>query len=123
MAWNRSIGVLALVILMLSACGPDTIFLRPALDTPMQHVKNGQNLLARGKVDAANEEFLRAKGLDQGYAPAYVGIALIQGHRGDVTGGFEILRQAKQLATTPEEMDRVNEGFKQLRGMLPESGE
>jgi hypothetical protein len=44
----KCIGVTLLVLslaLLLGACGPDTIFLRPALDTPAQHVKNGHSLI------------------------------------------------------------------------------
>jgi hypothetical protein len=110
---NRLAGLI-LLLFFFSACGPDTIFLRPALDTPVQHVKNGNNLLARGKIDAAYAEFIRANNLDRGYAPAYVGMALVQGHRGDVDGGFKTLNQARELATTPEETKVVDQGYKKL---------
>lgn len=104
-------------LLLIGACGPGTIFLRPALDTPVQHFKNGRRLLAQGKLDAADGEFLRAKHLDAGYAPAYVGIALIQAHRGDLSGGFETLGRARTLAATPDEMKAVEQGYEQLRKM------
>lgn len=119
MVRNLPITWLFLAMLLISACGPDTIFLRPALDTPMQHVKNGHCLLSRGKIDAAHDEFQHAKRLDKTYAPAYVGLALVKGHRGDLTDGFETLDRARQLATTPEERDNVDQGFNQLRGMRP----
>ena len=99
----------------MGACGPDTIFLRPGLDTPEQHVKNGHNLLSRGKIDAANSEFLRAKSLDRSYAPAYVGIALVQAHRGDLDAGFETLKQAEALTTTLEEEEAVKLGYRRLQ--------
>jgi Tfp pilus assembly protein PilF len=105
------------VTTLIVACGPDTVFLRPALDTPQQHVKNGHNLLSRGKLDAARAEFQRAKTLDQRYSPAYVGLALVQGHQGDVAGGFETLEQAKRLAATPDEADEVTRGFERLEEM------
>ena len=110
---------LSLVILggVLGACGPDTIFLRPMLDTPAQHVKNGHSLLEREKIDAANAEFMRAKGLDDTYSPAYVGLALVQGLQGDVDEGLEILDQARDLAKTPEEIEAVEEGIMQLKIM------
>ncbi|WP_319522061.1 hypothetical protein [uncultured Desulfosarcina sp.] len=105
-----------LLLLMLAAsaivaCGPDTIFLRPVLDTPEHHVKNGHTLLNRGKIDAANEEFVRAKTLDAEYAPAYVGIALVQARQGDVEGGLTTLERAKELAVTPEQDREVDHGF------------
>ncbi|MBC2713512.1 MAG: hypothetical protein HGJ94_21680 [Desulfosarcina sp.] len=117
MAKRNSLALLILSLVLIGACGPDTIFLRPALDTPAQHVKNGHSLLARGKIDAANTEFVRAKSLDDGYAPAYVGIALVQGNRGDVDGGVEILNQARGLAATPDEAKAVDRGYELLEEM------
>lgn len=110
-------ALLMLSLVLLCACSSTTIFLRPALDTPVQHVENGHNLLSRGKIDAAYTEFVRAISLADDYASAYVGIALIQGHRGDVDGGFKTLVQARRLAVTPDDVDAVNRGFDQLREM------
>jgi hypothetical protein len=114
-----SLALLVLFLALLGACGPDTIFLRPALDTPAQHVKNGHSLLERGKIDAANNEFVRAKSLDDAYAPAYVGIALVRGHQGDIDGGVEILNQARGLTATPDERKAVDQGYELLEGMRP----
>lgn len=114
---NHLAAFLVLFMFLIMACGPDTIFLRPALDTPAQHVKNGHSLLARGKIDAANAEFVRAKNLDNGYAPAYVGLALVQGHRGDLDGGFETMEKARTIVDTPDEAKAVDRGFDQLEGM------
>ncbi len=117
MAQRSRLVLLVLFLVLIGACGPDTIFLRPALDTPAQHVKNGHSLLARGKIDAAKAEFVHAKRLDDGYAPAYVGLALVQGHRGDIDGGLEILDRARRLAATPDEAKAVAEGVERLQGM------
>jgi hypothetical protein len=106
--------LLILSLFLISACGPDTIFLRPGLDTPAQHVKNGHSLLSCGKIDAANAEFLRATTLDGNYVPAFVGIALVQGHRGNIDEGVETLNQAKGLTTTAEEEQAVDQGYRQL---------
>ncbi len=119
MVQRNCLALLVLSFVFFGACSPDTIFLRPALDTPAQHVKNGHNFLTRGKIDAAKAEFVRAKNLDDGYAPAYVGIALVQGQRGDVNGGIEILNQARGLATTPQETKAVDQGYERLQGMQP----
>ena len=114
---NHLAAFLVILIFLIFACGPDTIFLRPALNTPVHHVKNGHSLLARGKIDAANAEFMRAKNLNDGYAPAYVGLALVQGHRGDFDGGFETMEKARSMVATPEEAKEVDRGFDQLEGM------
>lgn len=117
MALHIRSACLALLVLLLSGCGPDTIFLRPTLDTPEQHVKNGNSLLARGKIDAADSEFVQARNLDESYAPAYVGLALVQGHLGNVDTGLELLKQAETLVTTPEEEETVAQGYEQLKKM------
>jgi len=109
--------LLVLAASAIVACGPDTIFLRPALDTPELHVKNGHSLLNRGKIDAANAEFMRAKTLDAGYAPAYVGIALVQARQGDVEGGLTTLERARELATTPEQGREVENSFLSIEKM------
>ena len=117
MARRNYLALLVLSLVLVVACGPDTIFLRPALDTPAQHVKNGHSLLTRGKIDAAHAEFVRAKSLDDGYAPAYVGLALVQGYRGDIDGGVEMLNKARVIAATPDEAKSVERGFETLEGM------
>ena len=109
--------LLVLFVCLFTACGPDTIFLRPGLDTPAQHVKNGHSLLSFGKIDAAKAEFLRATTLDGDYIPAYIGIALVQGHRGNIDDGLKTLDRAKALATTPEEVNAVDQGYKKLWDM------
>ncbi|MGA6924344.1 MAG: hypothetical protein WBY88_01615 [Desulfosarcina sp.] len=110
-------ALLLLSLVLLDACSSTTIFLRPALDTPIQHVENGHNLLSRGKIDAAHAEFVRARSLADDYAPAYVGLALIQGYRGDVDGGLKTLARARRLADTPDDVDAVNRGYDRLRQM------
>lgn len=106
---------LVLLAVLANACGPDTIFLRPSLDTPAQHVKNGQCLLERGKIDAAFDEFARARTLDDRYAPAYVGLALIHGERGNSAAGLLLLERARSLAKTPAEIMEIEDGIDRLR--------
>jgi len=117
MIQRSTLILLFLFVCIVCACGPDTIFLRPSLDTPAQHVKNGHSLLSFGKVDAANAEFLRATILDGNYVPAYVGIALVQGRQGNIDEGFKTLDWAKGLTTTPEDEEAVNQGYRQLAEM------
>ena len=117
MAQHIRLAALAFFLILINSCGPDTIFLRPALDTPEQHVKNGNNLLDRGKIDAAYTEFARAKNLNAGYFPAYVGLAMVQGCRGNIDAGLDILKQAEAQAVTPEEKEAVDKGYERLKKM------
>ena len=114
---RNQIALLILPLLFFSGCGPDTIFVRPALDTPAQHVQNGYSFLSRGKIDAASDEFQRAISLDDRFAPAYVGLGLVQGHRGDFEAGFEALARARQVATGAEETAAVQHGLERLKEM------
>lgn len=117
MIYKRSLLGLVLFLVLIGACGPETIFLRPELGTPAQHVENGHTFLAWGKIDSADAEFLRAKSLDPAYVPAYVGIALVRVHRGDVAGGLETLTQAQALSVTPEDFESVEQGYAQIQEM------
>lgn len=103
-----------LISLFLTGCGPDTIFLRPGLDTPSQHVANGNQLLDVGKVDDAFREFERAKELDPNYVRAYVGIGVALGRKGDIDAGMEALAMAEKMADSAPEQDAVKKGYAQL---------
>lgn len=95
-------------------CGPETIFLRPGLDTPSQHVANGHQLLERGKIDDACREFDRAKELDPDYIQAYVGLGVALGYKGDIEAGMQTMGVAKQMASSSEDHVVVQKGFEQL---------
>ena len=101
-------------LLILVSCGPEPIVLRPSLDTPVQHVDNGNKLMAYGKVDAAMREFKRSMELDAGYAPAYVGLGIVYGMKGDLDRGRVLMETAKTLAKNEEEKKEVEVGFEQL---------
>ena len=105
---------LVLLGLIILGCGPDTIFLRPGLDTPSVHVANGNNLLERGKVDDALREFQRAKVLDPKYAPAYVGLGIVLGQKGRIDDGFKTLDLASKLADNEKDRTAVQQGYDRL---------
>lgn len=106
-----SFVLLGLIIL---GCGPDTIFLRPGLDTPSVHVANGNTLLERGKVDDALREFQRAKVLDPNYAPAYIGLGIVLGQQGRIDDGFKSLDLASKLADNEKDRAAVQQGYHRL---------
>jgi tetratricopeptide (TPR) repeat protein len=98
----------------LIACGPETIWVRPNIDTPTHHIDNGYKLMAYGKIDAAVQEFTRAMELNPRYSPAYVGLGMAYGMQGNPARGRELMRQAQKLAQTDEERREVAMGFEGL---------
>jgi tetratricopeptide (TPR) repeat protein len=108
------IGVLVICSLLFISCGPETILLRPNIDTPYHHVDNGYKLMAYGKLDAAIQEFTRAKELNARYAPAYVGLGIAYGMKGNLEKGRALMNQAQNLAQTDEERKEVEMGFEGL---------
>ncbi len=107
--------------MLLAGCGPDTIFVRPGLDTPAQHVSNGHHLLQRGKLDDACREFSRAKELDPNYVNAYIGLGIALGRKGDIATGMQTMDQAKRLTITQQDRDAVQDGYRQLSEMKPKN--
>lgn len=110
------------VLILLIGCGPDTIFLRPALDTPAQHLVNGNTLLDQGKWRDAGREFERARELDPFFTEAYVGMAMALGHEGDFETAARVLDQARQTAMSAEQREHVAKGEAQLHQMIVDQG-
>lgn len=116
--------LLVLCGVWLGACGPDTIFLRPGLDTPGQHVANGNILLKQQKLDAAFREFNRAQMLEPNYAPAHVGLGKIWGLRGEVGKARAAMDRAQAVARGEGERQTVSEGRQFLDALEnPTNGE
>jgi tetratricopeptide (TPR) repeat protein len=117
---SKTIWILMLACwLPLGGCGPDTIFMRPGLDTPAQHVHNGHQLLKTGRVDDAYREFNRARELDPNFIKAYVGLGLALGHKGDLEAGLQNMDLASQMANSESDRRIVKDGYDQLRAMHP----
>jgi tetratricopeptide (TPR) repeat protein len=84
------------------------------LDTPEHHYLAGNSLLDKGDLDGAMAEFERAKGLDPKYAPAYVGIGLVQGEKGTFDQAFAAMGLAKGYASSDAEKVLYNTGMIRL---------
>jgi len=107
--------MVSLILVVIAGCGPDTIFVRPGLDTPAQHVSNGYQLLERGKVDDACREFIRARELDPKFIRAYIGLGIALGHKGDFGAGMQTMEQARQMAGSDSDLEAVKKGYAQLK--------
>lgn len=117
----RSNGITICVLVgftLLMACGPDTIWVRPGLDTPSQHVINGRQFIDRGKLEDAFREFNRAIELDPQYTSAYIELGLALGYQGDVVKAMETMDQAKAVADSPDERDAVQQGYDKLSEII-----
>ena len=84
-------------VFFLYACVPTSTGSNTWLNTPVHHVNNGNTLLKAGKINDAFREFSIAKELDPNYSPAYVGLSLVYGLRGDDATSAIYLRKAVDL--------------------------
>jgi tetratricopeptide (TPR) repeat protein len=99
-------------MLLLTACGPETIFLKGGFDTPDHHVANGNKLLDNGKYDAALSEFMRAKEqMDKKYAPVYIGIGLARANKGQFTEAYATLEAARMFTHDPEDIEKIEQAL------------
>lgn len=116
---RRKIAVLIIICMnFVYGCGPDTIWVRPSLDTPSQHVANGHQLLEIGKFTDACREFRRARDLDPNYLPAYIGLSLALGRLGDFENGLKQITMAESLAKSDEEKAEVEQGYERLKKLM-----
>jgi hypothetical protein len=111
---NRKTLMALFVGLIIVGCGPQTIFVRPSLDTPAQHVANGQQFLGQRKIEDACREFNRARELDPQFIGAYIGLGVASGLKGDFQTGFAIMDRAKQMAVSDQQLSAVRKGYEQL---------
>ena len=102
------------LILTIGGCAPKARPPISTLDTPEHHVFSGMKLLEGGRVLDAEREFNLAKELDHKYSPAYRGLGLVLGYRGDLKSAFKTMSQAKKLAETKEERALTYVGIMRL---------
>jgi len=90
-------------ILIIGGCAPKVRPPVSILGTPEHHVYSGMRLLENGKIFDAEREFRMAIELDHRYSPAYMGLGLVLGYKGDFSSAFDNMYQAKRLARSKEE--------------------
>ena len=100
-------------LLSFSACTQSKV-IRPLLDTPEHHAANGNTLLSAGKIDAAFDEFNRAKALAPQFSSAYVGLGLVYGYKNDFKNAFDAIKTAEGFARGNEDMAVVYVGMMRL---------
>ena len=101
-------------ILITGGCAPKARPPVTTLDTPEHHVFSGMKLLENGKLLDAEREFNLAKELDHKYAPAYRGLGLVSGYKGNFKSAFKHMARAKKLATSKSEKALAYVGFMRL---------
>ncbi len=102
---------LLLLLLTLVACGPKSVTPKYLLDTPSRHVSTGMKFLDKEKWEAAKLEFDRAIELDDTYAPAWVGLAIIEAQAGNFEKADTFLSRAQSLYQTEDHRQFILEGF------------
>lgn len=102
------------VLLIISGCAPKVRAPVTTLDTPEHHVFSGMKLLEKGKLLDAEREFNLARELDPKYCPAYRGLGLVLGYKGDFEDAFKNMSKAEDLAEGKEEKALTYVGFMRL---------
>lgn len=116
--------VMVAFMVLLTGCGPDTIFVRPYLDTPEQHLAAGHRLLDRGKYDDACREFIHARTLmAPQYVSAYVGLGLALGYKGEFVDGRNALDRAHEMAVSDEDKATVQKGYERFERIQRDHGQ
>lgn len=115
----KVISFVGIIMFVLTGCGPETIFVRPELDTPQQHVLNGNRFLEQEKWEDARREFERAVYLDPDCIEAFVGLAIAHGKNGDVQKGFDLLETARRRASGEEDLRQIQNAYEKLNRMDP----
>ena len=94
---RRSAVCLGLVIavLVLARCGSKTMQFSTSLNTPEAEYARALSMLEAGAHDDAEAALRRTIQLDDGYAPAYVGMSRLFFERGDVKEAIRYVHMAR----------------------------
>jgi Flp pilus assembly protein TadD len=119
----RSVVALMLIVFFGIACGPKTVTPKYLLDTPSRHVATGMKFIDKEKWEAARLEFNRAAELDEAYAPAWVGLALVEAHEGKFEAADVLLNKAQGLYQTEDHRQFVVEGYRRVEALKMKQGQ
>ena len=115
---NRSILGLALLFLvqlfLTYGCAREVRKPFSSLDNPQHHVFSGLKLLDGKRFDEALWEFQLALELDPKYSPAYQGMGLALGYKGDFEAAFQAMSKAKKYAKSGKEKGLAYVGYMRL---------
>jgi Tfp pilus assembly protein PilF len=109
------------LLLMIGCAGPGGLT-ESVLDTPEHHVYSGFRLINKARLDDAEREFEHALRLKPNYSPAYRGMGLVYGMKGDFEEAFGFMNQAMECAGTKEQAARTHVGFMRLYTMSEGEG-
>jgi len=107
-------GGLIVAVFLIGGCAPRARMPIPTLGTPEHHTDSGMKLLEQGKLVDAEREFELAMELDCCYAPAYRGLAIVVGYRGESKAALRYMTKAEELAEGKQEKAMAHVGFMRL---------
>ncbi len=97
------------ILLFSVGCGKKNFRGESVMDNAPAHTKQGMKYWDDGRYQNAEEEFTRAQMLDQKYAPAYSGLALVTAKKAqdakDQESAEKVFNEAYKLADKAQELD------------------
>ncbi len=86
---------LVIAVLVFAGCGAKTMQFSDSVDTPEAEYAKALSLLESGAYGEAEAALRRTMRLDDGYAPAYVGMSRLFFERGDVKEAIRYIHMAR----------------------------
>jgi hypothetical protein len=115
-------GIFFLTALLLLGCAGSGGLTEPILDTPEHHVYSGFRLIKKARLDDAQREFEQALTLRPDYSPAYRGMGLVYGMKGNLQKGFQLMEKARQGGENKEQVALAHVGLMRLHVMERNEG-
>ena len=103
-------------------CAPKRGIPENVLNTPSHHTSSGFKLIKKGYLYDAEREFNLALELEPHYSPAYRGLGLVYGVKGDFNQAFKAMGNAMDYAKEREDQALACVGFMRLYTMRKGKG-